>query len=178
MKLYIVRHCSAAGQEPAAPLTDKGRAQAEALCEFLSGLHIEEIFSSPYLRAVQSISPLAQKLRMSIRTDERLSERILCGENRPDWCEMLRNTFQDLDLQFEGGESSRAAMQRAVSVIREISESGLNRAVIVTHGNLLSLLLHHYDRSYGYEAWEALTNPDVYLLENTGESYRVERVWR
>ena len=35
---------------------------------------------------------------------------------------------------------------------------------IVTHGNLLALLLRHFDGRVGFAAWEALTNPDVYRV--------------
>ncbi|OPG15408.1 hypothetical protein B2M26_12020 [Ferroacidibacillus organovorans] len=50
-------------------------------------------------------------------------------------------------------------------------------AVVVTHGNLMTLLLRHFDERFGFEAGAALTNPDVYLVTVSGSESTVERVW-
>ncbi|WP_169082872.1 histidine phosphatase family protein [Paenibacillus sp. PL91] len=179
MNIYIVRHCKADGQAPNANLTEEGHEQAIRLAEFLYGKNIQCIYSSPFVRAVDTIAPLAQKLQVHLITDDRLSERILCGENHPNWREMLRNTFNDLDLCYEDGESSSTAMDRALSVIRDVKESGLTNVVLVTHGNLMSLMLKYYDSKIGYEEWEALSNPDVYHLKVDGTSSAIiKRIWR
>src|SRR2546421_6220368 len=88
--LYIVRHCQASGQEPEAPLTQQGQAQATELVRFLSNKGIERIVSSPYKRAIQSIAPLAQSLQLEVETDTRLVERVLSTTALPDWRARLR----------------------------------------------------------------------------------------
>jgi len=178
MKLFLVRHCSAEGQDADAPLTQAGQEQALRLADFLQEKEIARIISSPFLRARQSIQPLADRLGHSIDIDERLAERVLCGENHPDWRSMLQRTFDDLDLLFTGGESSRTAMQRALAVIEEVAAGGSGNTVLATHGNLLSLLLKHYDETTGYAEWERLTNPDVYLLSLSEESVIPVRIWK
>lgn len=50
-------------------------------------------------------------------------------------------------------------------------------AVDVTHGDLMTLLLRHFDERFGFEAGAALTNPDVYLVTVSGSESTVERVW-
>jgi hypothetical protein len=37
--------------------------------------------------------------------------------------------------------------------------------VVVSHGHLLALVLQAVDRTFGFEAHAAMTNPDVFLLE-------------
>jgi 2,3-bisphosphoglycerate-dependent phosphoglycerate mutase len=37
-------------------------------------------------------------------------------------------------------------------------------AVVVTHGNLLALLLHAFDGRPGYATWEQLSNPDLFVV--------------
>ena len=118
--LYIVRHCKAAGQQPEAGLTADGHLQAKKLAEQLSLLPIGRIISSPFMRAKQSIAPLAGRLGLPIATDKRLAERILAAGDLPDWLAALKLSFDDLDRCFAGGESSRAAMQRA----SEVAERG------------------------------------------------------
>ena len=48
----------------------------------------------------------------------------------------------------------------------------------VTHGNLMSLVLHSIDPHFGYYGWESLSNPDVYHLFRTGGGrLAFERWW-
>ncbi|SFE70255.1 2,3-bisphosphoglycerate-dependent phosphoglycerate mutase [Paenibacillus algorifonticola] len=176
--IYLVRHCQAEGQEPDASLTAAGIEQAQQLASFLANKQIEGIISSPYERAYRTISPLADAIGLPIKMDERLTERILSGQNHPDWREMLRRTYEDMDLCYEGGESSRTATSRAVQVVNEALNSGWKNAVIVSHGNLISLLLKHLDRAVGFQEWEALSNPDVYELSFTDEASSFKRIWK
>lgn len=124
--------------------------------------------SSPYLRATQSIAPLAQRIGVSITPDDRLIERILSTDAIDDWMGALRATFDDPDLAFAGGESSRVATQRAVEVVHEVLRSPARTTVLVTHGNLLTLLLRSFDPQIGFSQWQHLTHPDVYHLELEG----------
>jgi 2,3-bisphosphoglycerate-dependent phosphoglycerate mutase len=178
LNIYLVRHCKADGQEPDAPLTEEGRQQANRLAELLYAREIDCILSSPFVRTIDSITPLAKMLQRNVVTDERLAERILCGGNRPNWREMLRNTFDDLELCYEGGESSGAAMNRAMAVIGEVRDGLHSNIVITTHGNLMALLLKACGAHFGFEEWEALSNPDVYRLQFDGSSPTVTRIWR
>src|SRR5690625_6007216 len=81
-KIYFVRHCSADGQHKDSPLTIEGTRQAQLLSIFLTenDIPIDRIISSPYLRAVESIKPYAEKHGIDIEVDERLHERVLSNE--------------------------------------------------------------------------------------------------
>ncbi|MFC4617582.1 histidine phosphatase family protein [Camelliibacillus cellulosilyticus] len=175
--IYLIRHAQAEGQAHDAPLTIKGMKGAEALADFLRDSRIQAIYSSPYKRALQTASPLAQKLGLTIEVDERLGERILSSQNMPDWLECLQATFKDLDLAYEGGESSRMAIDRAMRALHDILLTGVEKAAAVTHGNLLSLMLHHIDPSYGFDTWVGLTNPDVFCLSVLDGQFKVQRIW-
>jgi 2,3-bisphosphoglycerate-dependent phosphoglycerate mutase len=174
--LFLIRHCHAAGQERDAPLTQSGRQQAIALADRLCRLPIARIISSPFVRGRESIRPLAERLGLPIEDDGRLVERVLSSAQMDEWRERLAATFEDLDLCFEGGESSRTAMVRGVAVINDaIGQSG-EPIVIVTHGNLMTLILKHFDERFGYEAWENLRNPDVYCIKFNSDGAVVERM--
>jgi 2,3-bisphosphoglycerate-dependent phosphoglycerate mutase len=161
--LYLVRHCSTTGQEPDAPLTAEGLIQADALAERLGTQQPTRIVSSPYRRAVDSIRPLAERLALPLEIDERLRERVLGATPTPDWRASLRASYDDPDVCFPGGESSRAALERALAAIADATPVA-GSTVVVTHGNLLSLLLSHLDARDGFETWHALTNPDIYRV--------------
>lgn len=176
-KVYLIRHCEATGQPPESSLTKTGFNQAHKLAEFFSDIKINRIISSPFLRAIQSIEPTAEKFHKEIEIDNRLSERRLFETFPPDWLEKLEATFHDLDLKFEGGESGHEAMKRVVSVVEEIFNSDARTSIIVSHGNLLSLLLKNFNSSFGFEEWKNLSNPDVFLLCLDGAETTIERLW-
>ncbi|WP_412547189.1 histidine phosphatase family protein [Peribacillus simplex] len=177
-KIYVVRHCEAQGQPSESQLTEKGLKQAKYLVEFFSNTKIDRIISSPFLRAIQSVEPISEKTNLKIEIDERLSERTLSTTNLPDWLEKLKATFNDMELKFEGGESSQEAMNRIVNVVDEVFKSETENTLIVTHGNLMSLLLKNYNNDFDFECWKNLSNPDVFQLSSTKNEVNMERIWQ
>jgi 2,3-bisphosphoglycerate-dependent phosphoglycerate mutase len=174
---YLLRHCTAVGQAPDAPLTPAGRVQAESLAAALVGHGVERIVSSPWQRAIDSIAPFARRLGLTLETDHRLTERAL-GTDLTDWRTALRATFDDPDLCYPGGESSRAATARGLAALADALHGGARTVALVTHSNLLALLLRHFDPRIGYAGWKALTNPDVFRVRLSDDTVDVERIWR
>jgi len=174
--IYLIRHCAAEGQEPEALLTDQGIQQAIDLAAFFEKRKVDRIISSPFKRAIQTIQPLASERDIVIEMNHQLSERVLSTRNMPDWYEKLRETYENLDLTYEGGESSREAANRVIEVVDEVLKSDAENTIIVTHGGILSLLLNHYDKNFGFEQWATLSNPDVYLLTSENK-ITFERLW-
>lgn len=164
-KIYIIRHAAGMGQEPDAPLTVEGRFRAQALANTLAPLGIVKLWSSPARRALETVQPLAEELKLPITQDERLMERVLSAVAIPDWREQLKASFDDFDKALPGGETSREAMWRAEAVWADIVKGG-EPAAVVTHGNLMTLMLRSLNPRWGFEAWDALGSPDVYLAES------------
>jgi 2,3-bisphosphoglycerate-dependent phosphoglycerate mutase len=175
--IYLVRHCKAEGQPPESPLTSEGVAQTVQLAEKLARTGVQQIVSSPYVRAVESIRPFAVRLGLPVQTDPRLAERVLSSSHLPKWADALRDSFTDLDLRFEGGETSREAMSRAAAVVTDVLQSPLTTTVLVSHGNLIALLLKQFDPEVGFAHWQALSNPDLHLLTIRGSHCQIERIW-
>ncbi|MCA0173396.1 histidine phosphatase family protein [Bacillus sp. RAR_GA_16] len=163
-KIYLVRHCQATGQEPAASLTREGRNQSIQLAQTLKSIPFDQLYSSPYRRAVQSIEPLALQLDKSITLDERLEERKLSGKMIENWLEELEKTFNDHSYSISGGESSQEAAYRGIASINDALHNTKEHGLLMTHGNLLTLILHHFDSSFDFNTWKALRNPEIYCL--------------
>jgi 2,3-bisphosphoglycerate-dependent phosphoglycerate mutase len=49
--------------------------------------------------------------------------------------------------------------------------------LLVTHGNLMTLLLKHFDDRIGFAEWQRLTNPDVYRISFSAERAEIARIW-
>lgn len=168
--ILLIRHCSATGQDPDAPLTLEGLQQAKELIHYLKNYSVSKIISSPYLRAVQTIEPFAKHFDIPIHLDARLQERILSSSDLPDWMEKLEETFNNFNLKFEGGESSAEALNRIEQCLKEITVEDDSFVVVVTHGNLASLLLTSLDPNFGFEGWRNMPNPAIYKLSQGGSS--------
>ncbi|GGA28110.1 histidine phosphatase family protein [Psychrobacillus lasiicapitis] len=177
-RIYIIRHCKAEGQEENANLTSEGYNQAMMLRDYFENMKIDKIISSPYVRAVQSIKPLAESKEMDIIKDARLSERILSTANYSNWLEKLKMTFQDKSLTFLGGESSDEALCRISLVLEEVINSSAEDVILVTHGAIMSLLLNSMDEGFSFEQWQSLSNPDIYLIEVLEGERTFKRIWK
>lgn len=175
--IYIIRHCKAKGQPSHARLTNKGLKQAQQLAVFFNRFDVDRIISSPFVRAIQSIEPFATQANLKIEIDDRLSERVLSRKSLSDWMDKLEATYNDMELTYEGGESSQDAKSRIVNVVNETITSNFNNTIIVTHGNIMSLLLNDYDANFGFEQWKNLSNPDVFLLEASPTNTHMKRIW-
>lgn len=84
--LYLVRHAKAGsrhdweGDDRDRPLDAAGVAQAQALARRLAPLAVGRLVSSPYLRCVQTLEPLAAARSGAVDTDDRLAENGLFTE--------------------------------------------------------------------------------------------------
>jgi 2,3-bisphosphoglycerate-dependent phosphoglycerate mutase len=177
--VYVIRHCKATGQERDAHLTSEGMEQAETLSQFLIEYPVQRIMTSPYLRAIESIMPYAEKKGIIVEQDERLGERVLSSRNDiSNWLERLEESFKDFSLTLEGGESSSEATQRVESLIEDVKKMKEEHIVLVSHGNLITLLLKLFDENYGFSEWKAMSNPDIFMVQLTDEKPSVSRIWR
>jgi phosphohistidine phosphatase SixA len=76
----LVRHASAGdrhnwdGDDRLRPLDARGRRQAAALTELLGPLEVRRVVSSPYVRCVETVEPLAAALGLTLERDHRLAE--------------------------------------------------------------------------------------------------------
>jgi len=80
MAIYLVRHGKAGsrrdwkGPDDGRPLSKRGRRQAEGLVDLLADRGIVSVFSSPSLRCVQTVEPLAHKLGLDVESRSQLCE--------------------------------------------------------------------------------------------------------
>lgn len=178
-KIYLVRHCKADGQQPKAQLTEEGRQQAQDLIPFFEEYPIDLIMSSTYDRAVQTAEPIAASRDLPIHEEKRLTERVFSTLKVDDWLTWMQRGFVEMDLEFEGGESGRAAQARIVEVMNELIERPEEAAVVVSHGNLISMFLQTINDQFSFEDWQKMTNPDVFLItrDEATKEFQYERIF-
>jgi broad specificity phosphatase PhoE/8-oxo-dGTP pyrophosphatase MutT (NUDIX family) len=91
--LYLVRHGAAgdrqswSGDDTLRPLSRRGEMQAAGLAKTLSDHRIEAVFSSPYVRCVQTVQPLAEAAGLEVSEHAALAE----GEGGKATRDLLRS---------------------------------------------------------------------------------------
>jgi len=178
-RIYLMRHCSAGGQHKDSPLTTEGIRQAQLLAKYFYNLQIpiDKIISSPYLRAIESMKPFAQEKGIKIDIDDRLKERILSEDPVDDWLEILEYSFINYDFKLPGGESSTDAFLRAHQVLEMFyNHDNYSNMIVITHGNILALLLNHYLQSFGFNEWKELRNPDLFVINYSNRVQSIEHL--
>ena len=80
MTVYLIRHAHAgdrsawSGDDRLRPLSRRGHAQAEDIARFLGERPITVVRSSPAIRCLQTVAPLAHVRMCTVESDARLNE--------------------------------------------------------------------------------------------------------
>lgn len=180
MFFYLVRHAHAEwSPDEDRPLSARGRRDALLVADILDPYQIQGVISSPYRRAFQTVEPLAR--RKNLRIDERAEfrERELGSWTAETFEQAVCRTWDDLDFSYPLGETNREAQKRGVRGIKELLDAGLETPIVIgTHGNLLALILNHFDPKISYSFWSSLTMPDIYCLDVRDHGgVDIKRMW-
>jgi probable phosphoglycerate mutase len=164
VNLLLIRHAlpvridGADGDGPADPdLSEQGRAQADALGEWLAGEAIDEIWSSPMRRARQTSAPVEAALGLEAIVDAGLREfdaeephyipmEELKGSDDPRWKELVARL---------GSPEQYAFRDEASAAIERIVAANAGRTVaVVCHGGVINAYLStslHIERPLFFE---------------------------
>jgi 2,3-bisphosphoglycerate-dependent phosphoglycerate mutase len=141
--------------------------------ETLKGLEIGAAYSSPYLRAIQTIEPLAQARALKIQTIEDLREHALGPGLIDHWKDVLEGAWSDFDFALPGGETMRGTQTRGLKVLETIrAEYPRGTVIVAGHGTLFSLILHAMTPQIDCAFHLSMPMPAVYTLEYQ-DSWRV-----
>ena len=166
--VYLIRHAqsrpSSRIAEPKWPLSVVGSQQAERLARLLEPLRIARLYSSPYVRCLNTIQPFASRVGLDIVVKDDLRERNLANGVRIDFQEVWDRSWADFAFALPECESSFQAQNRFVRAVREITQDRSGPIGICGHGNVMALLLNHLEPTYGREDADRLRNPDVVKL--------------
>jgi 2,3-bisphosphoglycerate-dependent phosphoglycerate mutase len=178
--LYLVRHAHADWTpDETRPLSESGRAAAQAVAGLLSGIPVAAIYSSPAQRAIETVEPLAHHLGIPVDVVPELRERHLPVVPAGDFERIVQEAWRVPTAAPVDGESNAAAQTRGLTAVRHVIARHAERPLVVaTHGNLMALVLNGFDPSFGYQFWRELSFPDVYELEFEASALiRVRRMW-
>jgi 2,3-bisphosphoglycerate-dependent phosphoglycerate mutase len=161
-RAFLIRHCESTGQEPDAPLTARGYAQARALAVQLAPPAHGPVITSPWRRARETAAPLAGDVAPVV--DPRLREWQLPFIPVEEWPRALQPIFAGTVALPSEVESLADARARGLAAVREAPPA----AAIVTHGKLLALVVSALGGLDPYAVFVGLQNPHVFELSASG----------
>ena len=105
MTLYLIRHAQCLPKKAQRfsdwSLSRVGAQQAEELAGLLEPLEITNVFSSPFIRTIETAKPFAQKHGLLIRVVDDLRERLLTNEAVLPSDEVWRRSWEDFSFCLE-----------------------------------------------------------------------------
>ncbi len=178
--IYFVRHSESPfiiGEERSRGLSEKGKLEALKVTTILEKEEIGIYVSSPYERAIQTIKDAAGNKEILIFEDLRERQIGIIPDNKFKESKLM--AYQDFDYYFPGGESSKDAQQRAIKILIDLLNTFEGKKIVIgTHGDVMTLMMNYFDKSYNYEFWESTTMPDIYKLQFEGINLiNVTRQW-
>lgn len=178
---YFVRHAHAKWiPTEERPLSASGLEKARDVGRILKPYPIDAIYASPYRRAFQTVEPLSEQVGLEIDIVDELRERQLAGthfDEVEEFSAAIDAVWQDPHFAHPGGESNMVAQQRGVALINGLTQTHpAEHIVLASHGNLLALILQHFDPTLGFEFWESMSMPDIYRVD-LAESRTISRLW-
>jgi len=136
------------------PLTEFGRREADAQCEALAGEQIDALYSSPALRARQTIAPLAERLGLEINLLDGIGD--LQTWHGPDGWDAKR----DLNVATHAAGCAMAALWDVQLAYPE------GHVVACSHGHVIPALVSFLIAAHGLQ--------DVPEVTQRGQWYRIE----
>jgi probable phosphoglycerate mutase len=134
-----------------APLSEKGRHQAEATRDHLAAVDYHAIYASPLPRTTETAEIIAKPHRKKVRAAEGMIEvdygRWTDRPLKPLFKNKLWPVIQQTPslVTFPDGESIRAAQERAVTAIEQIATRHDKRTVaVVSHADIIKAVVAFY----------------------------------
>jgi 2,3-bisphosphoglycerate-dependent phosphoglycerate mutase len=150
-KIYFIRHAQPVhshADDRTRPLTPEGRKDCEKLLDLFSGIPVDIVISSPYLRSMDTVKGIAEKNAAQIITDERLRER-QAGAGNCQTAEMIRKRWADFNFCEQGGENLSCVQKRNIESVTDILTAYPDKNIVIgTHGTALCTILNYYNPSY------------------------------
>ncbi|QOR64776.1 histidine phosphatase family protein [Cytobacillus suaedae] len=183
--IYMVRHGDSPkfGDERIRGLTTEGLESAKRVTGLLKNEGIDIVVSSPYLRSIQTVQQLADKIGKEVIIYEDLKEWVFSSEGtrKPDTelMPLLEKSFLKPTLSFSGVESIEDCQKRAVSALLKIIEEYRGKKVAIgTHGAVMTLMMSFFDTKYDLNFLWSLSKPDIYRMEFSDfQLVKVTRLW-
>lgn len=158
--IYFVRHAEPNYEnhdDRTRELSPKGLEDRKLVTNFLSDKKIDAVLSSPYRRAVDTVSEFAKSQDLTIQIVEDFRERRIDSGWIADFLSFSRAQWADFDYKLSDGECLREVQERNIRALNRVLGEYQGKTVAVdSHGTALSTIVNYYDRRFGYQEFDKI----------------------
>jgi 2,3-bisphosphoglycerate-dependent phosphoglycerate mutase len=172
LRVLLVRHAepvlpgTPSFDEFSRPLTEAGARDAQALSQAFGYLELDAVYSSPMLRAVQTVQGFADAYGLEVIPMPEFQEHLLTPEPVPNWLEVLEQSWLDFDFALPGAQTMRETQDRSFYALRLLADHHSSGTIVIGgHGTSFSLILNKIEPGVDYAFHRAMPMPAVYTLE-------------
>ena len=169
--VYFIRHTQPdynIHEDLIRPLSEKGLNDRLLVTEFLMDKEINVILSSPYKRAVDTVSDFAERKNLSVNTVDDFRERKVDSVWIEDFESFSAMQWADFLYKLSDGECLAQVQERNIAALNKVLAQYKDQNIVIgTHGTALSTIINFYDNSYNYDDFKAMVNIMPWVVKMT-----------
>ena len=181
-EVYFVRHAEPNydnHDELTRELSEKGMKDRLSVTDFLTKSKIDIILSSPYKRAIDTVSDYAKKTGIGIIIVDDFRERRVDSDWIEDFDAFVKKQWADFDYKLSDGECLREVQERNIHALRSVLQTYSGKCIAIgSHGTALCTVINYYDRSFGYNGFEEIRNLMPYIVHFSFDGTKCVRIER
>ena len=169
--IYFIRHAEPDynnHDELTRPLTEKGKRDVELVNKFLEVKQIDIVLSSPFLRALETVNGIADKIKRNVIVVDDFRERRVDSSWIEDFNEFSMKQWNDFDYKLSDGECLREVQKRNINALNKVLFEYENKNIVIgSHGTALSTVINYYDDTYGYNDFNKIRRLMPWIVKFT-----------
>lgn len=174
--IYFVRHAEPDYNDHndlTRPLTTKGKEDVALVNRFFEDKKIDNVLSSPFLRAVDTVAGLAAGINKEVLILEDFRERKIDSGWIHDFDAFAEKQWSDFDYKLKDGESLGEVQKRNINALNGVRVAYKDKMLVIgSHGAALSTIINYYDRTFGYENFRVIKSLMPWIVKLTFEEDR------
>lgn len=171
--IYFVRHAESdikIHDEFSRPLTEKGIQDSALVANYLEDKNIQYIYSSPYVRAVDTVKGLSERLAIDVTCIDDFRERSISMWVE-DFTTFSQRQWDNFDYRLSDGECLREVQSRNVKALMKLVQLHPEaNCVIGSHGTALSTLINHFNPHFGFEDFSKIKGLMPWIVKMSFEN--------
>lgn len=166
--VYFIRHAEPNyhnHNDISRELTEKGLQDSKELVKLFSATQIDQFYSSPYKRAIDTISFLAESRRQMIQLDDNFRERKISDEWIEDFNGFTQKQWADFSYHLPHGESLAEVQQRNIQSLHAILSRHPEQTIVIgTHGTALATIIHYYKPDFLFDDFQRIKHRFPFII--------------
>lgn len=169
--LYFIRHAEPNYENHddfTRELTHKGLQSSKEIVNLFDKIQIDAFYSSPYIRSVDTIRPLAESRGQVIHRIADFRERKITDYWIEDFTDFTERQWADFNYHLSGGESLAQVQKRNIEALQNLLNQHEDETIIIgTHGTALSTVINYYNPNFQLKDFQRIKNLFPWIVKFT-----------